>query len=70
MTELVRRKINKVKSKKPQRPRQPVPEFVLKLLEALGKVKRVVRKNSRWTRHQGPRECARRVRQMQKTTSI
>jgi hypothetical protein len=70
MTEMVRKRINKGKSKRPQRPRQPVPEFVMKLLEAMGKVKRVVRKTSCYTRHQGPRECARRVLQMQKTTSI
>ena len=44
MTEMVRKRINKGKSKVLQRPRQPVPEFVLKLLEAMGKVKRVVRK--------------------------
>ena len=69
MTELVRKRINKGKSKALQRPRQPVPEFVMKLLEAMGKIKRAVRKTSCYTRHQGPRECARRVRQMQKTTS-
>ena len=55
------------------KPKQPrgirIPENVMKLLEAMGKVKRAVRITSRYTRHQGPRECARRVRQMQKTTS-
>jgi hypothetical protein len=69
MTELVRRRINKGKSKSLQRPRQPMPAFVLKLLEAMGKIKSVIPKSSCYTRHQGPRECARRVRQMQKTTS-
>jgi len=70
MTEMVRRRINKGKSKTSQRPRQPVPEFVLMLLQAMGKIKMpTVRIGSRYTRHQGPRECARRVRQMQKTTS-
>lgn len=63
MTEMVRKRINKGKSKALQRPRQPVPKFVLKLLEAMGKIKRVVRKTSCYTRHRGPRECARRVRQ-------
>lgn len=64
--QIVRKKINK---KKPARPRQPIPLFVLKLLEAMGKVKRVVRKASRYAPHQGPRECARRMRQKQKSTS-
>jgi hypothetical protein len=70
MTEQIRRKINKGKSKTSQQPRRPVPMGILKLLESMGKVKRVVRDKSRWTRHQGPRECARRVRQMQRTISI
>lgn len=65
MADMVRRRINK--GKEPKRPRQPVPAFVLMLLEALGKIKEIVPKSSRYTRHQGPRECARRVRQMART---
>jgi len=47
-----------------------IPENVLKLLQATGKIRTAVKKSSIYTRHQGPRECARRVRQMRKTTSI
>lgn len=64
--QIVRRKINK---KKPEKTRQPIPAGILKLLQAMGKIKTVVKKKSTWTPHQGPRECARRVHQMQKTTS-
>jgi hypothetical protein len=66
--QIVRRKINK---KKPEAPRQPIPSGIMKLLQAMGKISTAVyRRSGRYTPHQGPRECARRVRQMQKTTSI
>jgi len=64
MTELVRKRINKGKSKAQKRPRQPMPAFVLQLLEAMGKIKQLIPKSSRYARHQGARECARRVRQI------
>ena len=55
---------------KPKQPRVVrIPENVLKRLQAMGRIKTAVNSSSRYTRHQGPRECARRVRQMQKTTS-
>lgn len=64
--QIVRKKINR---KKLERKGYQVPKAVMMLLEAMGKVKTLVPKAACYTRHQGPRECARRVRQMQKTTS-
>lgn len=64
---IVRKKINQ---KKPERKPRPILKAVLALLEAMGKIETIVPKRARYTRHHGPRECARRVRQMQKTTSI
>lgn len=64
--QLVRRKINQ---KNPERKPFQIPKAVLKLLEALGKIELPKLRTGRYTRHQGPRECARRVRQMQRQGS-
>ena len=64
--QIVRRKSNK---KKPEEARKPIPAGILKLLKAMGRISMPTLRISRYTRHQGPRECARRRGQMQKTTS-
>lgn len=49
--------------------RQQIPADVLKLLQAMGRGFTAIKKQHRNAPHQGPRECARRVRQMQRSTS-
>lgn len=49
--------------------RQQIPENVMKLLEAMGRGVTAIKKQHKYAPHQGPRECARRLRQTQKTTS-
>jgi len=50
--------------------RQQIPADIMKLLEAMGKGRSVNPKRKNYSPHQGPRECARRVRQKQKTSSM
>ena len=56
------------RKKRPQNVgRQQIPADIMKLLEAMGKGRSVNPKRKGYSPRQGPRECARRVRQMART---